>query len=308
MYLYTCPYCNQCFSNKNKGKKYCSRSCYWSALRAGVEVKECGSCGTVLRRGGDNFSRNKYCGRSCFYKAVREGRVTLRHTPIELATRECECCGTIFQFPRHNKTLSSKRYCSQKCHGQAAKVPIGTERIRPTRSGGREWFVKTGCSRKGWERKAKLVMESVLGRKLNRTELGWIVFVDGNRLNCSIDNLMYRDLSRLRVCIDCGSVKVYRGEIYEKIQRCQSCSRAHEATGERWTEERRKVCAKQVKERMSSPEAKKKIGASSKAYHDRSKRDPVLREKWQEKFFRAWETRRRNALLRATQHSNEDES
>lgn len=139
----------------------------------------------------------------------------------------CKNCGVSFSNYRRNSI-----YCSCKCNiigsGLRRRLVDGHEKLI-TRAGITEWYVKVK-GRKYRVRKARLIIESLLNRPLTWAERErGIVFIDGNALNCSPNNLHLLPIGRNQLCCDCGiavSRSVVRLVVRSpgRLPRCRPCS------------------------------------------------------------------------------------
>lgn len=165
---------------------------------------------------------------------------------------QCKCrqCGSVF-FPKEGKVRGAKggklrfySYCSRKCVGASKRVAIGTEKVLKTAKGNLEWFVAVPVSKSrtvqktpryvDWKRKAVIVVETLIGRKLSSHNEHHIQFADGDTLNCNPSNLYILSQSVFEQCDICGasfsrrpSVSVsVRKERYDRnaTPRCRKCS------------------------------------------------------------------------------------
>lgn len=122
--------------------------------------------------------------------------------------KTCPIC--INDFIATTKTT----FCSMRCRNKSKTCPVGTERVI-NRNGlklRQEIYVRVkiteGRGYRDWERKAVLLIEQKETRKLSRGERVAIKFIDGNPLNCVLSNLHLPQSRRLRICSDCGNIKV----------------------------------------------------------------------------------------------------
>lgn len=165
-----------------------------------MAVFVCKQCGVAFVE--TNGAKRKYCSPQC-----------LHASNCRLQDIQCANCSKTFR-----PESSRKRFCCRKCShqcsniiGVTSKQPqaslLGTEMIKCV-NGNKEWmvFVGGGRGKRKWKRKAIIVAEQMLGRKLIGGELR-IRFLDGDRLNCNIENLWVPPRCHLRVCAKCGHLK-----------------------------------------------------------------------------------------------------
>ena len=102
---------------------------------------------------------------------------------------------------------------------------IGEEKKQPCSWHEKEWYIRTGVGFRGWERKAKIVIEKAIGRSLRKEEQP-IIFIDGDRLNCSLDNLAVYSTRVLDACDSCGRQRstTARQILKKKTGLCVRCS------------------------------------------------------------------------------------
>src|SRR6185436_7096871 len=118
-----------------------------------------------------------------------------------------------------NPNVVCSGYCRGKLSGAILTIPVGTEKIRVNK-GRREWFVKID-NKPTWRRKAVVVLETVLGRTLSRGEKCCVVFLDGDNLNCLVENLAISVSEVASQCIECGRQIIRRHKT--KTGMCLSC-------------------------------------------------------------------------------------
>lgn len=124
----------------------------------------------------------------------------------------------------------------------------GKEEIRTYRNL-TEWWVAvedgkpTGRYHNGhkWERKAVLILEEMLGYRLDRYEKAkGIIFLDGDTLNCSPSNLHLLPVGKRMLCCDCGRLlsrtKVELLMTGERAYRCNFCDKKLLFASEGWKE------------------------------------------------------------------------
>jgi hypothetical protein len=128
------------------------------------------------------------------------------------------------------------------------RFPLGTERIRIHENGVREWYVKvshTGLPKHRWKRKAKIVAESILQRKLTRAENHDLSFVDGDRLNCSPSNILVPHVRGMLVCETCGNSRSLNTHKLKLSRVCKNCRMA-DSTAVRRLDNAQVACIKKL--------------------------------------------------------------
>ncbi len=119
-YQYTCATCGNAFTNKNKGRQFCSRRCARAARDYEPMVpRVCPVCGgpmaTHVGKPASKYAHIKTCSRQCGHELTARqlrGRPTARRLP-PLEPRPCRRCGREFvPTNRTNKGI----YCSVACH------------------------------------------------------------------------------------------------------------------------------------------------------------------------------------------------
>jgi endogenous inhibitor of DNA gyrase (YacG/DUF329 family) len=133
----------------------------------------CPVCRTVVTRT-PCFSHIKTCSRKC-------GEIFSHNKYVEANQRACKVCGKLF-VPKHNK--SKGLFCSYACSGK--------NRIQSfiMRNGYR--FVRAenhpNCTKQGYYAEHRLVMESHIGRYLDKKEV--VHHINHIKSDNSIGNLM----------------------------------------------------------------------------------------------------------------------
>ena len=236
-----CKLCGKSFRLKGLVEaKYCSRSCSQDAQRIypkGGCNGTCEICGNQFKYKPGNH-QGRFCSNQC---------VGLYHTQRaigygKIVERCCKECGKPFSynaFSNRTNPESLGSYCSLQCAGKSRrgrKIEVGTEKIRMINRV-TEWFVFTGKGLKGWERKARLLLEECLDRKIRLDERP-IRFVDGNSLNCTLLNLIVGSERLLLTCSVCGVQKFLRHSEALKLKLnntgvCHECSRHRAVYGVR---------------------------------------------------------------------------
>lgn len=89
------------WQQRNSGRKFCSRTCYDEAQRAGKYVT-CSGCGSVVYRNNEKLALNKefYCSVACRSVALRGDVV-------------CRQCGEAFKV--HKSAMGRRAFCSPAC-------------------------------------------------------------------------------------------------------------------------------------------------------------------------------------------------
>lgn len=128
-------------------------------------------------------------------------------------------CGTVFsaQKSKHQKYCSVR--CANKYKLRMKGFPLGTEKIRKVGSNG-DLCVKIK-TKEGWKRKAVVLIEILIQRKLKKWEASKIIYLDGDRTNCVIANLILPGADSIPAsCSVCGKE---RKTIRTKTSYCKTC-------------------------------------------------------------------------------------
>lgn len=143
----------------------------------------------------------KYCSRKCYLidhhiapRAVKAKKVFI-----------CKYCGKEFEdWKCKNRKLCSKsckdKWISENIRGKNHKLWKGGY----TATNGYRYIQKNGK----WETEHRLVMEKMLGRKLNELEV--VHHIDGDRLNNNADNLLVMGDREHRIYHGLSQSKLYK--------------------------------------------------------------------------------------------------
>lgn len=218
-----CKQCGKLFTVKRPSMVgiYCSYACLGKSKSVKTPIATCKNCGKMFSYKPAGDRKKTYCSRACY--DVDTDKKKRPEGPYSRVYKQCELCGKTFHG------MKTIRFCSKLCADTSRRgSKISTRKqgevirtYRPKRKNGvgrrscTDVFVPTGkfiaekrglkiVTRRVWKRKAVVVLESVLGKKLTSGEAASIVFIDGDRLNCSINNLMLTTSKTIVICSVCG--------------------------------------------------------------------------------------------------------
>ncbi len=153
-----CKVCNTEFYIKtHTSGNYCSPECWYKSGDAKVlPVLQCEHCDKDFH---STHKTQKYCGVECRNLGMRKPRV-----------ENCLACGKFIPYAPFKKQT---KYCSRSCamttvvrRNEKRNQPIGTKRISPLGY----MVVKVAKGKGGWKQEHRVIMEQVIGRKLEKHE------------------------------------------------------------------------------------------------------------------------------------------
>ncbi len=215
------------------------KKCGVAVERTGTYQKFCSNC----RNGGPFFCeqcgrqfaiakpysrrRPRWCSQACYWQSRRQ------EDPPSNRLMTCRSCGGTFNFGYHSAKSRGRKFCSVFCYTSSSRgkrgIQIGAEAIRAnenmTERKALEWHVFIGrgvSSNRSWKPKSEVVIENAIGRQIKRCERP-IQFIDGDRLNCVLENLLFGSRRRLRACVGCGVVREIKLSEKLSTEKCRRC-------------------------------------------------------------------------------------
>jgi len=150
-----CECCGKVFRQKREGQRFCSKACWYS--KASNAEKVCGVCGTEFK---GRTAQQIYCSVGCKNKAITKDKRCV-----------CAVCKKEFDRP-HGKT---RAYCSISCANTARasgmkkpEMTLDARVVGDTTTSSSGYLMVRVDGKKVMQH--RLVMESVLGRKLLSSE------------------------------------------------------------------------------------------------------------------------------------------
>jgi len=209
-----CNTCNTQYRIYRKNQKFCSHACKAQSRKDSREAPKCRACHEVLiglPRGA------RYCNHNCYLDGQKNRN-----------GRPCKNCGTTFGSELVNGTIFVKAtnkvtardiYCSMACAAEDKRGEKALQWKGGTTIGNRSKEVmvliqSANCTlgiRDIYRARKRLVTESVLNRKLQRTEC--VLHIDGNPTNDAISNLYICDLVTIKK-FNKHTIKITQSNLY----------------------------------------------------------------------------------------------
>ena len=189
-----------------RARRFCSHKCA-AIARNPRKIRVCIGCGKEFTRRGHN--QPKYCSVQCLRSKVSE---------LHKVTLTCDRCGITFDRWRSQR-VGKHHYCSGACRSAGRVYTKGKD--NPLFRGGARWTTDQGYvyfELDGVRRlEHRVVMEKVLGRKLERYET--VHHINGDRADNRPENLQLRSGRHgkgiTHRCLDCGSTNISSSGIKE---------------------------------------------------------------------------------------------
>ena len=208
-----CNICNTQYRIYRKNQKFCSHECKSQSAKD-LRNSRCRACNKKLI---NNIKGARYCNHDCYLEGQknRNGRI-------------CKNCGTTFGSQLVNGTIFVKAtnkvtakdiYCSMECTaaGNRGSKNYGWKGGTMIHFRTKEVMVliqSSNCTlgvRDKYQFRKRLITESVLDRKLQKTEC--VLHLDGNPVNDNISNLYICDLSTARKFGN-NTIKITKSNLY----------------------------------------------------------------------------------------------
>ena len=187
------------------------------------QLKICHCCGRKFLAEGKGSTHQKFCSSDCrnAVKVARNRSYTRRKQ-----TYSCQFCHQTFTADRHS-SRSKDVFCSISC-AYAARRVVGREFVGKLSSGNHELFIKVNHGPNPGariKRKAVVMLEELFRRPLSHLEKLNITFLNGNRLDCSPNNLVTSGIPgmMIRVCPLCGKESVIARRDAKRSIYCKEC-------------------------------------------------------------------------------------
>lgn len=104
--------------------KYCSKSCYYTAIRVGKETKKrvCRQCGVSFYASQQSIDRGhgKFCSHKCHGLSIKGKQKPLSER--RAVQKTCEVCGILFTVKNSDTKRGHGHFCSKSCMGTAMRI------------------------------------------------------------------------------------------------------------------------------------------------------------------------------------------